>query len=178
MYKKHHPPHVYLDDTLYFLTARTVEKNKLFNTEEKKKIFYKTLKDILERYNYFLHAWTILDNHYHLLMRIATGENLKFFVKDLHSLSAKRINELDDQIGRKVWFQYWDRCIRDEKDFYLRFNYIHHNLVKHGYVKTQDDVLKYPFCSYEQWIKGRGVEWMSDCFEKYPILDFTAEGDE
>ena len=177
MHKKHHPPHIYEDDTFYFLTARTVEKNKLFDTGEKKRIFNRTLKNVLEKYNYLLYAWTILDNHYHLLVKIAIGENLKFFVKDLHSLSAKRINELDGQTGRKVWFQYWDRCIRDEKDFYFHFNYIHHNLVKHGYVKIQDDVLKYPFCSYNQWMEKKGGEWMSDCFAEYPILDFTIEGD-
>ena len=110
-------------------------------------------------------------------MKIATGENLKFFVKDLHSLSAKRLNELDKQAGRKVWFQYWDYCPRNEKDFYFHFNYVHHNLVKHGYVKIQDDVLKYPFCSYQQWTEKKGKEWMSDCFERYSILDFTIEGD-
>jgi REP element-mobilizing transposase RayT len=91
------PFHIYKDDTIYFITARTVEKEKLFDIEKKKKIFYRTLKNVLERYNYLLYAWTILDNHYHLLMKIAEGENLKFFVKDLHALSAKRLNELDDQ---------------------------------------------------------------------------------
>ena len=174
----HRPLHIYKDDTLYSLTARTIEKEKFFNTDEKKKIFNRTLKGVLEKYGYHLYAWVILDNHYHCLMKITTGESLKFFVKDLHSLSAKRINELDNQIGRRVWFQYWDRCVRDEKDFYSHFNYIHHNLVKHGYVKMQEEVLKNQFCSYRQWVDKKGEEWTSDCFAAYPIIDFTVEGDE
>ena len=178
MHKKHHPLHIYKDDALYFITARTVKKEKFFNTSEKKRIFRQTLKSVLEKYSYQLYAWIILDNHYHFLMKIATGENLKFFVKDLHSLSAKRINELDNQIRRKIWFQYWDYCPRNEKDFYQHLNYIHHNPVKHKYVKTQEEVLKNQFCSYRQWMEQKGEEWMSDCFATYPILDFTVEGDE
>ena len=178
MYKKHHPPHIYEDDTIYFITARTIGKNKFFNTDEKKKIFYRILKSVLKKYGCYLYAWIILDNHYHFLIKIMTGENLKFFIKDLHSESARKINELDDQIGRKIWYQYWDRCPRNEKDFYSHFNYIHHNLVKHKYVGTQKEVLDYKFCSYQQWIDKKGKEWMSDCFATYPILDFTVEGDE
>lgn len=178
MFKKHHPKHIYKDETFYFLAARTVGKNKFFNTAEKKKIFRQVLKSILKRYNYLLYAWVVLDNHYHLLMKVTIGENLKFFVKDLHALSAKRINEMDNKIGRKVWFQYWDRCIRNEKDFFFRFNYIHHNPVKHKYFKNQHEALKYKFCSYGQWVDKKGGEWMADCFEKYPIFDFTVEGDD
>ena len=174
----HRLPHIYKNDTFYFLSARTVEKNKFFNTAEKKEIFRQVLKSILERYNYLLYAWVILDNHYHLIIKTEkTGEKLKFFMKGLHSLSAKRLNALENQKERKIWFQYFDRCIRNEKDFYFRFNYIHHNPVKHGYVKTQNDVLKYPFCSYKQWVEKKGEEWMSDCFASYPILDFTVEDD-
>jgi len=178
MYKKHHPLHIYKDNELYFITARTIKKEKFFNTAEKKGIFHRTLKSVLEKYGYHLYAWIVLGNHYHFLMKAITGENLKFFVKDLHSLSAKEINKSDDQAGRKIWFQYWDRCVRDEKDFYFHFNYIHHNPVKHGYVKTQEEVLKDQFCSYGRWVKKKGEEWMGDCFAVYPIMDFTVEGDE
>ena len=178
MFKKHHPLHIYEDDTIYFITARTIEKEKFFNTDEKKKILYQELKKFLEKYYYQLYAWIILDNHYHLLFKTKTGKDLEYFISDLHSASSKNLNKLDNQKGRKVWFQYWDRCIRDEKDFYFHFNYIHHNLVKHGYVGTQEEVFKNQFCSYKHWVNKKGEEWMGDCFERYPIVDFTVEGDE
>ena len=80
--------------------------------------------------------------------------------------------------GRRIWYQYWDHCIRNEKDFFLHFNYEHHNPVKHGYVKSQKEVLTYKFCGYEKWIDKKGDEWMSDCFARYPIRDFTIDYDE
>ncbi len=177
MFKKHHPLHIYEDEMIYFITARTIKKEKFFNTDEKKKILYQALKKSLENYCYLPFAWIILSNHYHLLFKAKRGEDLGSFISSLGSLSSKDLNKLDNQKGRSVWFQYWDYCPRNEKDFYQHFNYIHHNPVKHEYMKTQEEVLKNQFCSYKQWIEKKGEEWMSDCFATYPIIDFTVEGD-
>jgi len=174
----HRPPHIYKDDILYFITARTIKKEKFFNAKEKKKILEKTLKEILERYCCDCFALAILDNHYHIIIKIKNGDDLKLFIKDLHSLSSQRLNKLEDKKGRKIWFQYWDHCIRNEKDFFLHFNYIHHNPVKHGYIKTQEEVLNYEFCSYKDWMNKKGAEWLASSFERYPIKDFTVEGDD
>ena len=178
MYKEHHPPHIYEDDTIYFITARTIKGEKFFNTDEKKKILLQELKRFLENYCYQSYTWVILDNHYHLLFKTKIGKDLKYFISDLHSASSKNLNKLDNQKGRNIWYQYLDYCPRNEKDFYFHFNYIHHNPVKHGYVKTQEEVLKNQFCGYKQWVDKKGEEWMSDCFAAYPIIDFTVEGDE
>jgi putative transposase len=174
----HRLPHIYEDDTFYFITARTVNKTKFFNTNKKKEIFFKELRGVLKRYSYLIYIWTFLDNHYHSIIKTKKGEDLGLFIRDLHSQSSKNLNKLENQKGRNVWYQYWDRCIRNEKDFFLHFNYIHHNLVKHKYVGTQKEVLDYKFCSYKQWVNKKGKEWMSDCFATYPIIDFTVEGDD
>jgi putative transposase len=176
--KLHHPPHVYLDDTIYFLTARTYKKEKTINTDQKKKILLKNLWSEFCKAGYKIYAWTVLDNHYHIQFITRRGKDLGEMLNLIHGKTSFEINKIDNIKGRKIFQNYWDRCPRNEKDFYSHFNYIHHNLVKHGYVKTQDDVLKYPFCSYQQWMKKKGEEWMSDCFAEYPILDFTVDGDE
>ncbi len=176
--KLHHPPHLYLDDTIYFLTARVYKKEKIINTNQKKKILLKNLWSEFYKAGYKIYAWTVLDNHYHIEFITRRGKDLGEMLNLIHGRTSFEINKIDGIRGRKIFQNYWDRCIRDEKDFYFHFNYIHHNLVKHGYVKTQDDVLKYPFCSYQQWMNKKGEEWMSDCFAKYSVLDFTAEGDE
>ena len=103
---------------IYFVTARTIKKEKFFNTDEKKKILYQALKKSLENYCYQIYAWIILNNHYHLLFKTKIGKDLEHFISDLHSSSSGKINKLDNQKGRKVWFQYWDYCPRNEKDFY------------------------------------------------------------
>ncbi len=72
--------------------------------------------------------------------------------------------------GRKIFQNYWDRCIRDEADYYKHLNYILHNPFKHRYVSNMSD---YIFSSYNKYLAKYGQEWVSSCFELYPIVDFT-----
>jgi hypothetical protein len=63
------------------------------------------------------------------------------FIKRLHGDSAIQLNKLDNTPGRQVWYQYWDRFPRNERDFWAYFSYIHLNPIKHGYVRVSDGIL-------------------------------------
>ncbi|NIA10010.1 MAG: hypothetical protein GWP10_09850 [Nitrospiraceae bacterium] len=175
MFKQHRPPHYYFYNKIYFITARTIEKKKVFNTEEKKNLLKKTIKEAGDKFKISFYAWIILDNHYHLLLNVSQGELLPAFMKVINGKSSFLLNKIDKTEKRKIWFNYWDKCVRNEKDFWVRFNYIHHNSIKHRYAKKMKD---YQFSSYDNWIKKESVEWINDVFEKYPIVDFTVDGDE
>jgi len=88
----------------------------------------------------------------------------------IHGGSAFKINELDNERGRKLFQNYWDYCVRDRSDIYVRFNYIHHNPLKHHYVTSIAD---YEYSSFNYWRKHKGEDWIKSCFEDYPIFDFT-----
>lgn len=170
---KHRPPHIYRDDSFYFITGRCLHRQPFLRG--KKDILARLLNELLSNYGFKCFAWVIMDNHYHLLLEIIRAENLKRFMGELHRLSAKEINKTDRQTGRRIWYQYFDRCMRGEEDFWRAFNYIHHNPVKHGICKNQDEVLDFQWCSYRQWVKMKGQEWVDSCFENYGIADYTWE---
>jgi len=170
----HHPPHIFRDDTIYFITARTVDQKLYFDTDSKKKLFCLCLKAGLQKFEIHLYAWVLLNNHYHLLFKIPAGENLSKFINFINGKSSFELNKLENRQGRKTWYQYFDHCIRDEADFWKHFNYIHQNPVKHGFCKNLAEVFNYPFSSARSWSKIKGEEWFDSCFELYPIIDFTA----
>ena len=115
-----------------------------------------------------------MDNHYHLQFELGDAKLLSAFIKGINGKSSKELNDIDGVRGRKVWYQYWDSSIRGEFDHWKRFNYIHQNPVKHGYC---NDVDEYEFSSYKSCCENLGREWMDDCFEKYPIIDFVIDAD-
>jgi len=80
------------------------------------------------------------------------------FVNMLHSKSTVFLNKLDSTPGREIWYQYWDRCIRNEKDFWKHFNYIHNNPIKHRYVKNLGDFSNYQFSSFNHYLRKQGRE--------------------
>jgi len=178
MFRQHHPPHWYKDNTIYFITSRTVSAENYFIGHDKRKIIYDVLKEGIEKFKIDLYTFVILSNHYHLLFKIQKGIEMADFIGYLNGKSSKMLNESENKLGRKIWYQYWDHCVRNEKDFFLHFNYEHHNPVKHGYVKLQEEVLDYKFCSYKYWVDRKGIEGISDCFARYPVKDFTIEHDE
>ena len=171
----HHPPHLFKNNSIYFITARTIDKNLHFNTNKKKILFCLCLKAGLQNFDIKIYAWVLLSNHYHLLIKINKKESLSKFINYLNGKSSYELNKSENISGRKIWYQYFDRIIRSEKDFWTRFNYIHNNPIKHGYIKNPDKLPEYKFSSYNYWLKKNGKEWMASCFAQHPIIDFSCE---
>ena len=97
------------------------------------------------------------------------------FIRKLHKDSSRILNKIDNTSGRKIWYQYWDHCIRDEEDFYKHFNYIHNNPIKQKKVKNIEELYLYKYSSFNTWIKKKGREWINFCFSDYPILDYSED---
>lgn len=172
MNKKYFPPHIYLENTIYFITSHTFDKNPFIDTAEKKELLVKVLFEKIKKFSFELYGWVIHSAHYHLLFNIKQENNLAKFIQNVHGKSALLVNKIDNSPGRRIWANYWDRCIRSEKDFYTRLNYIHHNPVKHNVSKSMND---YPYSSYTFYKAKYGERWLEDCFRIYPIKDFTIE---
>ncbi|RLC75718.1 MAG: hypothetical protein DRJ03_21590, partial [Chloroflexi bacterium] len=64
----HHPPHVYLDDTWYIITASTLNHAPFLTSDRAKVLVRDKLKSLIVAFNVRLLAWAILNNHYHLLL--------------------------------------------------------------------------------------------------------------
>lgn len=195
---ENHPPHIYTDHACYFITASTLQRQWLFNTDSKRALLRNVLEEAVEDYGITLHAWVILANHYHLLLDVSDKPIYKF-IKRLHGDSAIQLNKLDGRPGRQVWYQYWDRFPRGEHDFWGYFNYTHLNPIKHRYVTPADVRLyvadgkvlllpsqlsgihlalsHYPFSSYHEYSERYGVEFHDDAWMRYPIPDYLEHDD-
>ncbi len=170
----HHPPHIYLDDTWYMITGAIYQKCRLLQAAGYKDLVRDQLKTLVVEFGLQLAAWVILDNHYHLLTKSRVGTALPRFFGRLHGRTSFDLNGRDGTRGRQVWHNYWDTCIRGEADYWTRFNYIHHNPVKHGYVAQSED---WSFSSYHYYLKLKGKDWLMDAFRQYPVVDFTDPDD-
>jgi len=169
----HHPPHIYLDNAWYIISASTLDRVPLLRSERAKAFVRDKLNALIPEFGIALRAWVILDNHYHLLLRTRLGQELPRLLRRLHGSVSRQVNEWDGINGRQVWHNYWDTSIRDEAGLWTRFNYVHQNPVKHGYVDSPED---WPFSSYVYYLRTRGTDWLADCWRRYPVIDFL-EGD-
>jgi len=151
----HSPVHWFVPNTLYMVTASTLYKRHIFDTQEKLHLLQETLFEVIRVYGWELHAWAVFVNHYHFIARSPEdGTTLQRLIQRLHSQSARLVNALDTSPGRRVWFQYWDTCLTYERSYYARLNYVHNNPVRHGLVASAE---QYPFCS-AAWFRANAPE--------------------
>ena len=142
----HYPPHLFKPEAIYLITGSTVRKQPYLDTDEKKDFFCKTLFKQASRLNWKLEAWACMTNHYHFVAQAPQNvETMTTLIRSIHSLSARKINEIDNQSGRRVWWNYWDTCIRNEQEYLSMLKYVHENPIKHHLEMKPED---YSFCSY------------------------------
>ena len=163
----HTPPHIFQAESIYMITALTYRKLPHLDSNRKKAWFCETLFMLTRRFNWNLEAWCVLSNHYHIIARSPADPNtLSQLIRSLHSKTARFINQVDGKVKRKVWFNYWDTCLTNEKSYLARLKYVHLNALKHGLV---DDPAEYPFCSFGWWMKNSTFK------ERERILNFPID---
>ena len=171
-YSLHHPPHLFFDDSWYFVTARTVDGQPFIKKDQHKNYWVQTIEGLSATMNIKLTAWVVLNNHYHMLVFLSDALILPNFIRRLHGNISYYINKHDLCPGRQLCHNYWDRIIRNELEFWTKFNYIHYNPVKHGYVINPGDWI---FSTYNSYLQSKGEGWMADCFQSYPVVEFDFE---
>lgn len=188
--KPYHPPHIYLNNTTYFITASTFNRQPMFANPAYKSQFRHFLRGKLMKYEIKCTAGVILDEHYHLLIHIKDKPQLLQFIKSLHGESAIWLNKKDGASGRRVWRNYWGYVPRSEKEFYAIFNYIHANPAKPGCLKRSaaflqnavevslghdeavdlhDMLVDYPFSSYPYYTRKYGKQDILQVWLDYPL---------
>ena len=147
---RHTPCHIDLPGSTYMITAGTHQKKMIFASSRKLALLEEVIIERCKATGWKLAAWVILPNHYHILARSPSGGlSLKRLIQGIHSKSALLVNRLDDSLGRKVWYNYFDTCVRSEDEYSARMKYILENPEKHGKVS---DFREYRFSSYKTFL--------------------------
>ncbi|MEO8354303.1 MAG: hypothetical protein ABI621_00170 [Chloroflexota bacterium] len=125
-----------------------------------------------ELYQWHIIAWVVLTNHYHIMVRSPkqNAASLPKLIASLHKFTARQWNVDDRQPGRMVWWNYWDTCIRSEKDFGNRLNYVFWNPVKHGLVSHPEE---YECSSYRDFTaKSTDLSSLGSMMEVNDVPEF------
>jgi hypothetical protein len=141
---RHRYEHWYLDNQVYFITARCRERFPAFASEQAKTIFWDRFEHYTQQFGFVPWVTSLLDNHYHTLGYLRVGENLGPMMQRLHGSVAKLVNDLLPQRRIPFWREaghrdYFDGCIRNEKQCQLAYNYTLRQGVRHGIVRDLRD---------------------------------------
>jgi hypothetical protein len=143
---QHRFEHWYRDNTVYFITARTRDGYHAFLSKDAKAIFWDRFDHYTQQFNFQPWVTTIVSNHYHTLGYLSKKENLGILMQRLHGSVAKLVNDLLPDRHLPFWREagqhdYFDGCIRDEKQCRRAYAYTLTQSVRHKLCK---DYRAYP----------------------------------
>ena len=133
---QHRFEHWYVSNQVYFITARCRDKRPAFASEQAKAIFWDRFEHHTKEARFFPWVVSLMNNHYHILGYAREGELLGRMMQRLHGSTAKLVNDLLDERLTPFWAEsghqdYFDGCIRDEKQCRLAYRYVLTQSIRH-----------------------------------------------
>ncbi len=108
---------------------RGVERRFVYEEDEDKEKFLKLLCEVSAHYDFIVHSYVLMDNHYHLLIE-NKKENLSSGMRQINSLYAQYFNKKYDRVGHLWQDRYKSWCILDENYLFTLFKYFEANPLK------------------------------------------------
>ena len=150
---------------IYHIINRGSRRDKIFKRIKDKKQFLSRLLEVKEKYGVIIHAYCIMDNHYHLLVETPNA-NISSFMKILQGGYANWFKAKYNQIGPLFQSRYKSVLVEDEAYLITLSAYIHLNPVRAGIIERAE---KYTWSSCFNYFKGT----KSDLLEQSTILKYS-----
>ena len=137
---EHRYEHWLVDNQVYFITARCRDRFPALATERAKEIFWDRFEHYAAECGFTPWVTSVMDNHYHTLGYLREGAMLSKMMQRWHGSVAKLVNDLLPERRADFWRdvkykEYFDGCIRDEKQARRAYRYTLTQSVRHGLTK-------------------------------------------
>ncbi|MDO9513837.1 MAG: transposase [Elusimicrobiota bacterium] len=133
---------------VYHITTRGNERKNIFLCPDDRRHFLTVLNKSAIRYGIIIYAYSLMDNHYHMVIETPLG-NLVKFMHTLNSVYTGYFNRIHKRVGHLFQGRY--KSIIVDKDSYLLavVRYTHLNPVKAGIISKPEE---YEWSSYGEYI--------------------------
>jgi len=101
---------------IYHVTARGNARQDIFLDDEDRLLFLRVLEKVAERSRLVVHAYCLMDNHYHLLLETPEG-NLSKALRQLNGVYTQAFNRRHTRVGHVLQGRF--KAILVDKDSYL-----------------------------------------------------------
>lgn len=129
---------------LYHVTARGDRLANIFRDDTDRFIWIEALANVCERYNFIIHAFCQMTNHYHLLVETVDG-GLSRGMRQLNGIYSQRFNRRHELVGHVLQGRYHAILVQKEEHLLELSRYLVLNPVRAGMVRSPVD---WPWSSY------------------------------
>lgn len=110
------PLRIEFPGALYHVTSRGDGREAIFMDDDDRHLFLGVFSEIIRDFNWVVHAYCLMDNHYHLIIE-TQGGNLSKGMRQLNGVYTQRFNRRHKRVGHVFQGRY--KAILVQKDSYL-----------------------------------------------------------
>lgn len=131
-------PRVHAEGLLYHVMARGNDGQKMFLRQSYYQAFIEALRTVRQHYPFFLYAYVLMSNHFHLLLEVDRFSTARI-LQSLLTNYVRRFNKIHHRRGHLAEGRY--KAIVCDRDSYLLelVRYIHLNPVRAAMVKRPSE---------------------------------------
>jgi REP element-mobilizing transposase RayT len=158
------PLRIEYNGAVYHVMARGNQGQPIFHDDKDRQRFVETLGEACAKTGWWIHAYVLMGNHYHLLVETPEG-NLVAGMKWLQGTYTQRHNARHQMFGHLFQGRYKAVVIDGQSPTYFEVvgTYIHLNPARAGLIRPGEEPLRrYCWSSYPSYLKaaGQGPPWL------------------
>lgn len=142
---------------LYHVINRGHRKEKIFRRVADREVFLEKLIAVRRKFGIVVHAYCLMDNHFHLLIETPNGN----LARAMHTFHASYANwfRIKYRLVGSVFQGRYKAVLVERDDYLVRLSaYIHLNPVR---ARLADEPEEYRWSSYGQYLSGEASELLS-----------------
>jgi len=136
---------------LYHITSRGDDRKSVYISEYDYEKFLEYLLKAKEKYNFYLYAYCLMNNHYHLLVETKLP-NLSRIMQYINTSYSVYYNKKRNRCGHVFQGRYKSIIVDGDSYFLELTRYIHLNPVRAGMIKTPEE---YKWSSFNEYVKNK-----------------------
>src|SRR3974390_3934623 len=140
---------------IYHVMNRGDRREDIFNDDEDRLLFLRTLSETCEKTGWQIHAWCLMRNHFHLVTETPRA-NLSEGMHWLLGVYTSRFNHRQKEFGHLFSGRYKAIPVDGSGNGYLKTvgDYVHLNPVRAGLLAAEQPLQTYRWSSYRQYLQA------------------------
>ena len=135
----------------YHVVFRGINHQHLFEEESDYSYFWESLHQLKEEIAFEIHAYCLMSNHVHLLIREKQIGDISLIMKRLLTKYVMYFNRKYQRNGALIASRYKSIPVEVDEYFIPLLRYIHQNPLKAGMVEKMEE---YRYSSYREYLSG------------------------
>ncbi len=138
-----------------------------------KLFFLIQLANYLKKYELTCISWSLMDNHYHLVVKAGSNPTISIFMQTLNSVFAKNFNKMNNSFGSVFAKRFSSIVVQEGDNLKEIIRHVHLNPVRSGDC-TLENLDSYKWCGHAEIVNDK----TDSIIDKTDLLNFFSGSDQ